>query len=237
MSSVTSLYIPHVFGNISKQRISDVFDTLEIGMTSSIDFVAKMSHSGVAYNSVYIHFSEWYDTIAARNFHSKVIDPNKEARLSYEHPWYWIVLENKAQKFVPGERKPCIVIDTPIKAPVAPVAPTAPVKAKVIIAPMTIAPAITPRNLFDADEEIMAEMDEMEEEIQKEEDQKFASYVQFIEDENNALIEENMRLRDENARLQQTCLYIQQEWNAENIKSQALASVIQMVNKEKVKQI
>ena len=113
-----SLYIPHVFPNFTKEDVTKAFEDNCIGKVKNIDFVAKITYKeGVAklYNAAYIHFEEWYDNIVARNFHSRVRDPIKEARLMYEDPWYWVVLENKARKYIPGERKPCIVLDsTPV---------------------------------------------------------------------------------------------------------------------------
>ena len=113
-----SLYIPHVFPNFTKEDVTKAFEDNCIGKVKNIDFVAKMTYKeGVSklYNAAYIHFEEWYDNIVARNFHSRVRDPIKEARLMYEDPWYWVVLENKARKYIPGERKPCIVLDsTPV---------------------------------------------------------------------------------------------------------------------------
>ena len=111
-----SLYIPHIFGNFTKEFVAQVFNDQNIGKVKTVDFVHKMGKDGKAYNSAYIHFEEWYNTIATRNFQSNVRDTNKEARLMYEEPWYWIVLENKARKHIPGERKPCIVIDEPAKS-------------------------------------------------------------------------------------------------------------------------
>lgn len=107
MSSVRniSLYIPRVFTNYSKADISRAFERVFIGKVSKIDFVAKMCNDGTAYNSVYIHFEYWYDNVAAINFQERVLDPNQEARLVYDDPWYWIVFENKAKKHIPGERK------------------------------------------------------------------------------------------------------------------------------------
>jgi len=113
-----SLYIPHVFPNFTKEDVTKAFEDNCIGKVKNIDFVAKMTYKeGVSklYNAAYIHFEEWYDNIVARNFHSHVRDPIKETRLMYEDPWYWVVLENKARKYLPGERKPCIVLDsTPV---------------------------------------------------------------------------------------------------------------------------
>ena len=97
-----SLYIPHVFANITKNKIVETFEKLRIGSINRIDFVNKKSKNG-NYNSVYIHFSQWYDNVASRNFQERVLDPNMEARIVYDEPWFWIVLENKGHKA--GDRK------------------------------------------------------------------------------------------------------------------------------------
>jgi len=107
-----SLYIPHIFANFSKEFVAKVFEDLNIGNVKNIDFVSKFGQDGKEYNAAYIHFNEWYDTIAARNFQSRVMDSKMEARVVYDEPWYWIVLENKARKYVPGERKPRIDLGT-----------------------------------------------------------------------------------------------------------------------------
>jgi hypothetical protein len=62
---------------------------------------------------VYVHFEYWYNSSVARNFQERVLNPNKEARIVYEDPWYWIVLENKAKKHASGSRKVRLVLDIP----------------------------------------------------------------------------------------------------------------------------
>ena len=106
-----SLYIPHVFANISKDEVINIFESLRIGKVSNIDFVIKMGDHSQQYNSAYIHFEYWHDNTAARNFQERVLNPAKEARIVYDDPWYWIVLENKAKKHVSGDRKPRVVLD------------------------------------------------------------------------------------------------------------------------------
>ena len=103
-----SLYIPHVFSNITSKKICDVFDFQGIGDIQKVDLIPKQSRDCKQYNAAYIHFYEWYDNIACRNFQDRVLDKNKEARIVYDEPWYWIVLENKGRKIVPGNRKPVI---------------------------------------------------------------------------------------------------------------------------------
>jgi hypothetical protein len=103
-----SLYIPHVFSNISSKKICDVFDFQGIGDIQKVVLISKKDRNGRTYNAAYIHFKEWYDNIASRNFQERVLDKSKEARIVYDEPWYWIVLENNTRKFKPGDRKPTI---------------------------------------------------------------------------------------------------------------------------------
>lgn len=98
MTNIMSVYIPHIFSNIDEARIIRVFDSLSIGKIKNIDFVAKTSKDGVVYNAAYIHMESWYDTVISTTFQERVRNPDKEARLVYDEPWYWIVLENRGVK-------------------------------------------------------------------------------------------------------------------------------------------
>lgn len=106
-SRIASLYIPHVFSNINEKRIKATFDLLGLCKVSRVDFVSKMGTKGT-YNSIYIHIEYWYDNVVADNFQERVRNPDKEARIVYDDPWYWIALENTGRKFISGDRKPCI---------------------------------------------------------------------------------------------------------------------------------
>ena len=100
-----SLYIPHVFSNFTSEYIANIFESMDIGKVNHVDLVAKIDKHGKAYNSAYIHFEYWFSSIIAQNFQDRVLDPNKEARIIHDDPWYWIVMENTAKKHNPGERK------------------------------------------------------------------------------------------------------------------------------------
>jgi hypothetical protein len=89
-----SLFIPRVFSNISEKRIQKVFHDLDYGKVNHVDFVEKNGTSG-KYKSVYIHFDYWYDNQISQRFQDKVRDPYSVARIVYDDPWFWIVLENK----------------------------------------------------------------------------------------------------------------------------------------------
>jgi len=233
-----SLYIPHIFANYTKEDVSRVFEDLNIGKVKNIDFVSKMSKEGKVYNSAYIHFVEWYDTIVAYNFQSRVLDVNKEARLMYEDPWYWIVLENKAQKHNPGDRKTRINLDlveptqssmsTPVKSNIGyDVDLTmAPVKGKnqVQNEPSKMD---GPLNLDKEFAEEERQMDEIEAAMDEEEKYlvSFDSrYVKSLEEENAHLRQQSMYYYNEYCR-------IFESYKMETIKAQALADAIQMIKK------
>jgi hypothetical protein len=128
-STVMSVYIPHVFSNINEDRIIRVFESLSLGKVKHIDFVEKMSTHGATYNAAYIHFDYWYDTVVSASFQERVRNPEKEARLVYDEPWYWIVLENRGSK---GARKLRINLTdmTPVKKQKQIQPPAAPIKNK-----------------------------------------------------------------------------------------------------------
>jgi len=110
-----SLFIPHIFANYGKEDVAKVFEDLNIGKISHIDFVAKLGTGGKPFNAAYVHFEQWYDNIVAINFQERVLNPNKQARIVYEDPWYWIVMENKANKVKSGDRKIRINIEPDVK--------------------------------------------------------------------------------------------------------------------------
>jgi hypothetical protein len=108
INSAMSLYIPHVFPNFDKAYIAGVFEFLEFGRVDHVDLVAKTDKNGKHYNAAYIHFAEWSSGPLVENFQARVRNPKKEARIVHDDPWYWIVLENTAEKRDPGARKPTL---------------------------------------------------------------------------------------------------------------------------------
>ena len=91
---IESLYIAHVFPNIHKKRIAQLFEKLFLARIEAIDFVAKVGKDGKPYNSAYIHVDYWFDNASAKQFQEKIRSDAKEALLIYDEPWYWIVNEN-----------------------------------------------------------------------------------------------------------------------------------------------
>jgi hypothetical protein len=117
-----SLFVPHVYSNFTSAKVMEVFNGLHIGEVKSVDLVSKMGSDSKHYNAVYVHFTRWYDTDVAHDFQERLLDPTKEVKVMYDHPWYWIVLENKGKKHMSGDRKPTIDLDS-FNTPEKPIVP------------------------------------------------------------------------------------------------------------------
>lgn len=86
-----SIFIPRVFANITKERITHVIETVvPLGTVERIDIVEIDEKT----NRVWVHFSQWYDTEFVNEFKKLLIDGTKQAKIVYDEPWYWIVLKN-----------------------------------------------------------------------------------------------------------------------------------------------
>jgi hypothetical protein len=93
-SQKLSIYIPHVFSNITKERIVEIFSKQSIGEVDRIDFVPKKGKDGREYHMAFIHMKSWYDNECVRNLQARILDKNTEARIVYDDPWYWNLYEN-----------------------------------------------------------------------------------------------------------------------------------------------
>jgi hypothetical protein len=103
--TIMSIYIPRVNKNISKNLIVDIFEDLKYGKVKKVDLIEKMDKKGIIYYSAFIHLDYWYDNIASQNFQERIRNPNKEARIVYKEPMYWLCLENKSAVIIPDNKK------------------------------------------------------------------------------------------------------------------------------------
>lgn len=116
-----SLFIPNIFTNITKEKIIQIIENeYELGKIKQIDLISKYDQNHY-YNMAYIHFEYWNDNEANKEFQKKIKGQSNsnsntntnsaKIKIYYEKEYnqfseyYWIVLENKAKKIIPGERK------------------------------------------------------------------------------------------------------------------------------------
>jgi hypothetical protein len=96
-----SLFIPHVFPNISEARIHRIFDELALGDIARIDMVERTNERG-PYKRVYIHFNRWYKNEDAETARRRLLG-GKEIKIVYDEPWFWKVSANRTRER--GEEK------------------------------------------------------------------------------------------------------------------------------------
>jgi len=90
-----SIFIPHVFTNISEVKIRQVMDEVSLGKVSRIDIVKeRKNEKGASFNRVYIHFEKWYLNEDAQTTRIKLLS-GKEIKIIYDNPWFWKVSANK----------------------------------------------------------------------------------------------------------------------------------------------
>lgn len=88
-----SIYIPRVFNNITAERIRYVFDSLGLGYVSHVDFVPRLNDNDA--KMAFVHFEYWnIENPACQNLIERIHDPNREARVVYEDPYYWLLFPN-----------------------------------------------------------------------------------------------------------------------------------------------
>jgi hypothetical protein len=86
-----------MFSNITEARIISVFKTNYLGDVHHVDFVPKKDKNGKPYNAAYVHFARWYDNNIVSGFQDRIRN-DKQARVAYDDPWFWIALENTGVK-------------------------------------------------------------------------------------------------------------------------------------------
>jgi hypothetical protein len=91
MSTSYSVFIPRVFPNIGEQRITTIFQQLDIGDVRKVDLITKENNNGT-FNMAFVHFEGLYNTAAAETFRQDVENPEKKAKIVYDDPWFWLVL-------------------------------------------------------------------------------------------------------------------------------------------------
>lgn len=222
-----SLYIPRVFLNITQEKIKSAFEGNGIGKVTRVDLISKVPE----YNIAYVHFEYWNDTITARNFQSRAREI-KGAKLVYDDPWHWIVLENKATRYEPGARKVRINLGEPkLNFQIAPALYVDPIDE--LMSNLRIEEANIEREKEEQqkkeqqkkeqqekneDQELMQmliEMEEIDEELKNEEVSLVeAKYVEMLEANNASMFHQLNMLQQENCQLNKKFNYLQEEHNA-----------------------
>lgn len=92
------IYIPLILENhITEEYIVDIFNKLDIGRISSVDFFSRCDGGRVAL----ISMSQWYENVTVMHLQEKIKKTEDTAKIIYDDPNYWILLKsnNNIQRF------------------------------------------------------------------------------------------------------------------------------------------
>jgi hypothetical protein len=86
-----NVYIPRILGNVTRERLIDVFRYLDIGNVEFLDMHKKTNQNGYAYSFAFITLN-LYDTKPAKDIRNVLLQ-NGETNLMYnlEKGLYWVV--------------------------------------------------------------------------------------------------------------------------------------------------
>jgi len=88
-----SVYIPRVFNNISAERVAHVFQNLHLGRVHHVDFAPRVDDNEA--KMAFVHFEYWNtNNVVCQHLIERIQDPQREARVVYEDPYYWLLLPN-----------------------------------------------------------------------------------------------------------------------------------------------
>lgn len=95
-----SIVIPYVFPNIGEKRIFAIFRQLKIGYIDRIDFLNKTDLNGRKFNTVFIHFTHWFDFPYTNALKHNLLN-HKPAQILYDSPWFWHIHLFKPKHYKP----------------------------------------------------------------------------------------------------------------------------------------
>jgi len=88
-----SLCIPRISLDITKDKLINVLETMQMGNIQRIEFVYHKNPQGeILHKKVFIHFTKWTDeTTRVRLLQGKPVN----IVYNYDEPWFWKLSINK----------------------------------------------------------------------------------------------------------------------------------------------
>lgn len=98
MSTLSSIYIPRVYANLSTEFVADTFESLNLGVVDRVEAVPRPGDKTTY--MAFVYFASWNtENKAAVHLAQRINTPGgPQARIVYDDPWYWILLPNKSAK-------------------------------------------------------------------------------------------------------------------------------------------
>ena len=99
MSTLSSIYIPRVYANISTEFVAETFESLNLGIVDRVEAVPRPGDKTTY--MAFVYFASWNSgNKAAAHLAKRINCPTPgatQARIVYDDPWYWILLPNTSE--------------------------------------------------------------------------------------------------------------------------------------------
>jgi len=100
MSSITSIYIPHVEKRFTAEYVANTFNRNGIALVSKVYLKPYKNINKNRFNQAYVHIESWHETEASYSFIQRLRNPSLEARIVHRSDNWWAVdILRKPAKF------------------------------------------------------------------------------------------------------------------------------------------
>jgi hypothetical protein len=91
-SHLPSLCIPRMSLHITKDKVIDVLETMQLGLVQRVQFIYYKDNHGETFAKVFVHFSSWTDEcVRNRLLQGKPV----HVVYHYDEPWFWKLCLNR----------------------------------------------------------------------------------------------------------------------------------------------
>ena len=103
-SESVSLYIPHVYPNISRQRFMKCMIGANLGFIQRVDLRPvrdEKDENKILFQRAYVHFGKWNEEDETAKEALNVLRGGKKIKLVYEKPWFWQASISQRERLTP----------------------------------------------------------------------------------------------------------------------------------------
>tara|TARA_B100000497_G_C7664343_1_gene400389 strand:+ start:1032 stop:1712 length:681 start_codon:yes stop_codon:yes gene_type:complete len=89
-----------------KDYMAKIFHSKNIGNIDRIDLIPKETPQGHTYFIAFVHFTNWYVSVEAKQLQKDINDSSVKAKVQFNESWYWICSKNNKPARTPPEKGP-----------------------------------------------------------------------------------------------------------------------------------
>ena len=89
-----------------KDYMAKIFHSKNIGNIDRIDLIPKETPQGHTYFIAFVHFTNWYVSVEAKQLQKDINDSSVKAKVQFNESWYWICSKNNKPAKTRPEKGP-----------------------------------------------------------------------------------------------------------------------------------